>query len=356
MVFTLKIIIYLKNNSLIHVYLNNNNLQSIDKDTFSGLFHLNKIVLSNNQLQFINENTFQELTSLREIALNSNLIKTLNKYTFNGLLNLKKLNISFNQITDIDKSIFIGLVCLEEISLNDNQLKFLPNAVFRDNKALLEINLSNNDISKIQINDLSNLNKEATVNLKNNIEIYNFPFIFNSMFHFIKKDKATNEMKNYFCDLSFYLNEAVYKTEVLFEETRESFAYNLNQVKSYKCTLLDFLLSYRMIDESFIIHFKGYVENLLKENKLSHNIEFKLKSSHTIEVICERNDLTLFETFFEIEIENSDQHSENQWLIKPKEYYLGINFVKCFQTILNNNNEPLSILLFKLLAYVTKKV
>ena len=110
-----------------------------------------------------------------------------------------------------------------------------------------------------------------------------------------------------------------------------------------------------MIDESFIINFKGYVENLLKENKLSDNIEFKLKSPHTIEIICERNDLLLFESFFKVETNNYTENSTNQWLLNDKEYYLNINFIKCFKIILNNNNEKLAILLFKLLSYVIKK-
>ena len=362
--------------SLEFIYMNNNNLKKLDKETFSGLLNLIKIVLSNNQLQSIHENTFRGLKSLREISLNNNQIKKVYETTFNGLFNLQKINLSFNQLTEMDKSIFIGLDSLEEISFNDNQLTSLPNGIFRDNKALSEINLSNNDISKILIGDLMNLNEETTINLRNNIEIYDFSLIFNSLFQFIKNDKNQktqscfhenyhkNTNKSFFLVrqfnfenflLSFYLNEGVFKTKFLFDENQDSFTYNLDQIKSYKFTLLDFILSYRMIDESFIINFKGYIENLLKENKLAHNIEFKLKSPHTIEIICERNDLLLFETFFENEMKIYDENSKNQWILDNKEYYLSINFVKCFTIILNNNNEKLAILLFNLLSYVIKK-
>ena len=364
--------------SLEFIYMNNNNLKFIDEGIFSGLFKLVKIVLSNNQIQHVHEKTFKGLTNLREIALNNNQIIDIEKSTFNGLVNLRKINVSFNQLIEMDKSIFRGLDSLEEINFNDNQLNALPNGLFRDNGALLELNLSNNDISKIQIVDLSNLNEETTINLRNNIEIYDFSIIFNSLFQFFKKDKASFEMKSYSYELnqqskekcffigrqfnfenfllSFYLNEGVFKTKFLFDENLNSFAFNLEQLKTFKFTILDFILSYRMIDESFIINFKGFVENLLKENKLSDNIEFKLKSPHTIEIICERNDLLLFETFFKYETNNYTENSTNQWLLNNKEFYLNINFIKCFKIILNNNNEKLAILLFKLLSYVIKKL
>ena len=94
-----------------------------------------------------------------------------------------------------------------------------------------------------------------------------------------------------------------------------------------------------MIDASFLIYFKEYFVNILKENKQqAQNLEFKLKSPQSVEVLCERNDLLLFETFFESEI-TLLLMKENPWVFNFKEFYLSINFVKCFRIILENRNE-----------------
>ena len=366
--------------TLEEIYLNDNNLSFIDKEMFNGLLSLTKIDLGENQIQNITKTTFHNLLNLKEISLNNNQLKEINKATFHGLFNLQKINLAFNQLTQIDRLTFKELRNLEEIKINDNQLQSIPNALFKDNKSLLEINLSNNVITKVFVSDMFSLNKNSTINLRNNMEFYDFPFIFNSMFQIVKKEIVINEMQSYFdefrgeimgknfvvrqfnCEnflISFYLNKAVFKTEVLFGPNRKSsFAYKLDQLKTFKYTLLDFMLSYRMIDEAFIVYFKEYFVNLLKENKLAQNLEFKLKSPQSVEILCERNDLLLFETFFQIEIDDNNQRETdgyNQWIVKHKDFYLNINFIKCFEIVFGNNNEKLAIHLFKLLAYVIKK-
>jgi len=59
-------------------------------------------------------------------------------------------------------------------------------------------------------------------------------------------------------------------------------------------------------------------------------------------------------SYFEIDSIN-DFNSENEFVIDPKEFYLNINFIKCFKIILNNNNEKMAIYFFKLLSYIIKK-
>ena len=355
---------------LTHLYLNDNNVSSLHKETFAHLKSLIKIDLSFNQIKHLPKTTFHNLENLKELSLNNNQLKEINKSAFHGLFRLQKLNLGFNQLNQIDRVMFKELNNLEEIKLNDNQLSLWPNSLFKDNRSLMEINIENNFIRNVSVSDFTCLKQECTINMRNNIEFYDFPFIFNSLFRFVKRDKCLNveyleSAKKFFIVrqfnfenflLSFYLNKAVFKVQLLFNENcQKSFAYALAQLNTHRFTLLDFFLSYQMIDASFLIYFKEYFVNILKENKQqAQNLEFKLKSPQSFEVLCERNDLLLFETFFESEI-TLLLIKENPWIFNFKEFYLSINFVKCFRIILGNRNEKLAILLVKLLAFVCKK-
>ena len=174
---------------------------------------------------------------------------------------------------------------------------------------------------------------------------------------------------------SFYLNRAVFKNNdsstqysnyhfnkiVKASDSNESFAFKINLFENFKYTILDFMLSCYMLDSLFIINFKKYIQNILKQNKQIQNCEFRLKSPHTLEMICIRNDLTLFEIFYKIEISNSaeashvDNDIKNPNIFNYEDYYLSIDFVKCFQIVEKNDNEQMAIYLFQLLSYVIKK-
>ncbi len=350
----------------------------MDQQTFNGLVNLSNINLSNNNIQIIDELTFLGLNNLCKINLSNNSLKQMNKETFKNLKKLTNVNLNSNQINEIDKDLFKSTINLEILNLNDNHLSSIPNTILKDNnKKLLEVNMSNNSITHIQLNSVSSLQQETTIDFRNNIEIFDLPFIFESLFRIIKKDKLTKDLQTAYklshdsktndCFffivskmniddflLAFYLNKSVFKRKDLFDKTNSgSFEFNLLQLKMYKFTILDFILCYKMINDTFIINFKNYIKSILKQNKLIQNLEFKLKSSHIMEIIFERNDLLLFEAFFDDSI--NDYNSENEFVIDPKEFYLNINFIKCFKIILNNNNEKMAIYFFKLLSYIIKK-
>jgi len=370
------------------VYLNKldlscNLIEELDHEIFKDLVNLTSINLSNNNLEVLDEFTFMDLFHLNKIDLSNNNLKRLEKETFKYLNKLIHVNLSGNQLRDLEKELF-NSNDLQVLNLNDNQLSSIPaNTLLKDNKSLLEINMSNNSISQIQVNIISSLKQNTTIDLRNNIEIYDLPFVFDCLFLIIKKDKLTKEMQNFYKQpvmtnkeyffivekpnlddflLAFYLNKSVFKRKDLFDKTNpESFEFKLTQIKTCNFTVLDYVISYKMIDESFIIYFKNYIESILKQNKLIQNLEFKLKSARSLEIICERNDLLLFEAFFgDLEI-ISDQNNEttecdeNKFIFNHKEFYFNINFVQCFKIILHNKNEKMAIYLFRLLSYVIKK-
>jgi phage anti-repressor protein len=113
-----------------------------------------------------------------------------------------------------------------------------------------------------------------------------------------------------------------------------------------------------MLDSLFIINFKKYIQNILKQNKQIQNCEFRLKSPHTLEMICIRDDLSLFEIFYKIEISSiasNDIDIKNPNIFNHDDYYFSIDFVKCFQIVEKNDNEQMAIYLFQLLSFVLRK-
>jgi len=79
-----------------------------------------------------------------------------------------------------------------------------------------------------------------------------------------------------------------------------------------------------MLDSLFIINFKKYIQNILKQNKQIQNCEFRLKSPHTLEMICIRDDLSLFEIFYKIEISSiasNDIDIKNPNIFNHDDYY-----------------------------------
>ncbi len=168
----------------------------MDQQTFNGLVNLSNINLSNNNIQIIDELTFLGLNNLCKINLSNNSLKQMNKETFKNLKKLTNVNLNSNQINEIDKDLFKSTINLEILNLNDNHLSSIPNTILKDNnKKLLEVNMSNNSITHIQLNSVSSLQQETTIDFRNNIEIFDLPFIFESLFRIIKKDKLTKDLQ-----------------------------------------------------------------------------------------------------------------------------------------------------------------
>jgi Leucine-rich repeat (LRR) protein len=72
------------------IRLSNQNIKTIDPDTFTGLTFLQRLTLSGNHLSVLNASTFHGLTSLRELYISSNQISSIDPGLFNGLVSLQE--------------------------------------------------------------------------------------------------------------------------------------------------------------------------------------------------------------------------------------------------------------------------
>jgi hypothetical protein len=90
-------------NNLVILDLRNNQIRSIEPNTFNGLNKLTYLYLQNNQIASIDVNTFKGLTKLTDLRLDGNL---------------------FNEIDNVSNKIFKGIKFLMLL----NEWLFYPNA------------------------------------------------------------------------------------------------------------------------------------------------------------------------------------------------------------------------------------
>ena len=140
--------------------LSNNQISSIEANTFKELVNLNELWLNGNQLTLI-ENLFQGLVSLTWLDLSRNKLESIEQNAFNDLTNLFTLNLSNNKINSIDVKSFIHLNNLNDLWLQDNQIKAIDVKMFKDLLNLNWLDLSHNLLNE---SDKTNL-KESLINL-----------------------------------------------------------------------------------------------------------------------------------------------------------------------------------------------
>jgi Leucine-rich repeat (LRR) protein/predicted ATPase len=155
-------------NNLKWLYLQNNQIASIDVNTFNGLNNLTRLHLNNNQIASIDANTFNGLNKLSELHLQNNQIVSLDANTFNGLNNLMHLNLDNNKIASIDANTFNGLNKLWSLELQNNQIASIDANTFNGLNNLMHLILYNNQIASIDANTFNGLNYLQNLLLGNN--------------------------------------------------------------------------------------------------------------------------------------------------------------------------------------------
>ena len=113
---------------------------------------LNFLYLENNQIATIESNSFINQGNLRTLGLTSNRINQLRKDALNGLVNLKKLKMNNNNLYLLPEKIFSPLTRLQHLDISRNSLFIIFEAErgFSSLVALEYLNLAANECSFIQ--------------------------------------------------------------------------------------------------------------------------------------------------------------------------------------------------------------
>ena len=168
------IFLYLDNNNMISIengsfnsfndlqvlHLQNNKLSTLREEVFLGLHMLYELFLYGNTLFELPGGLFRNLKMLTNVYLYDNLLNVLPVSLFQGLENLSKLYLDNNQLTTVDVNTFEGCGKLYVLKLNGNKLTELPIGLFWGLQHLIFIRLNNNLLKMLDYNafrDLDNL-------------------------------------------------------------------------------------------------------------------------------------------------------------------------------------------------------
>ena len=117
---------------------------------------ISKIVLSRNNLNKIPKD-LRKLTSVKEIILNDNFIDSIDREDLRNHRKLKILDLSSNQITTLSDLVFKDLFVLQKLDLSSNLINTLHPRAFGDlNRSpvklkLKALKLSNNVINQVPL-------------------------------------------------------------------------------------------------------------------------------------------------------------------------------------------------------------
>ena len=147
--------------------------------------------------------------------------------------------------------------------------------------------------------------------------------------------------------LLIFLNSKIYNSED--KDAFNIFKENFKKLENYEITILDFLINLGddFFSNEFLIHLNDNYEAEKKQlNTKLVNLEFQIRSQDSIVALCKRNDYFVFKKIFDLD--NLEDKVEN-----PKEFIRKIDFLKCFDIALENNNEKIAKYLLKILSYYT---
>jgi len=110
--------------------LANQNISSIEPDTFSDFHNLKELHLNNNLLSHLHSDVFKPLNNLETLYLNHNELTEIDPYMFKGLKNLKHIHIFSNKFASETIEFYVDpnvQVFKFENGLTVNRTDDLPN-------------------------------------------------------------------------------------------------------------------------------------------------------------------------------------------------------------------------------------
>lgn len=150
-------------------YLNINGIGIKKLTPFQNTSDMKVILANNNQIESLEANTFSVSTDLETLSLRKNQIDDIDVNAFHNLGNLRELYLSENKITTLHLNIFAPLISLEILSLSDNQIQSIDLELFHANLQLREILLYKNKITAVHPQSFNNLDSLFNLELHSNV-------------------------------------------------------------------------------------------------------------------------------------------------------------------------------------------
>ena len=238
-------------NNLLSLQLSNNQILTIEDETFNGLNSLLVLNLSSNLIYNLTGSLFSNLSSLKVLILRNNKLDYIIKDYFKGLNSLAHLDVSYNQVKIIwSDAFFVYTKKLESLILKSNQIHKLNDSL-ESLSCLKELDLSFNFINSITNKDLNNLtNLDLSSNRLENID-FNVTNV---------KSLKSLILSNISFNSSFFINFEMFSKIEILDMSENIFIYtsnfkyliNIKKLNLKNTIISDFsFLSYLKLIEEF---------------------------------------------------------------------------------------------------------
>ncbi|XP_053678069.1 protein artichoke [Anopheles nili] len=152
--------------ALLSIQLSGNALKHLHPNAFRGQTSVQMVWLEHNQLRSLDRALFSETVHLEKLHLRNNSLLALEPGTFDALGRLEMLDLSRNRLSDLQPDLFRGLAGLEELYLAYNLLGALRANVFGALRALRTLDLSHNNLQVLGADALQPGLPVTNVNLR----------------------------------------------------------------------------------------------------------------------------------------------------------------------------------------------
>ncbi|XP_078601657.1 relaxin receptor 1-like [Branchiostoma floridae x Branchiostoma japonicum] len=160
--------------NLAKLNLQENRIRCFHVDTFAELHKLARLFLSHNEIQTLMPGTFRNLHELQWLYLEDNKLTTIHPGTFSGLGNVHWLGLMGNRLQTLDG----GGIChdapsIRWLELRENSLSSLTSGTFDGCDSITVLSLGNNKISTIEPHAFDCLSQLSDLDLSaNNISTF----------------------------------------------------------------------------------------------------------------------------------------------------------------------------------------
>jgi slit protein 2 len=103
-----------------------------------------ELYLDVNEITSIESHRLEHLKSLTRLDLSNNKVSVLPPYVFANLTRLATLIVSYNKLQCVQENAFGGLANLRILSLHGNDISVIPEAAFTDTTAITHLALGSN--------------------------------------------------------------------------------------------------------------------------------------------------------------------------------------------------------------------
>ena len=149
--------------------IHNSALRTIEIGAFNGLTKLTELYMEINEISEIIPGTFENMNSLRILGFYGNKLEHLNSGVFSGLVNLKYVEFREKLLRYIHPDTFLGLPNLQHVHIYDNPSLQLPtDRNFINSHSLSHLSIPNCNISQVSVGTFANVSALEWLDLSEN--------------------------------------------------------------------------------------------------------------------------------------------------------------------------------------------